>query len=125
MNSAFINITDASGARRVPLTGRLTMGRHSTNDVCLADVQASRFHCAIVKKEDGYVLTDLQSSNGTLLNGKRVQSAQLADGDVVTIGATKILFRDPARPRSAKTNPTKPAEQKLEFLADDDVLDEL
>ena len=70
------------------------IGRNPTTDITLLDESISREH-AIVTVDDAtgaYTLEDLQSTNGTRVNGKRVRSATLNDGDEIQIGQTKFKF---------------------------------
>ena len=52
----------------------------------------SKEHCHIELIEDGYVLKDLGSLNGTFVNGERVKEHRLEPGDEITIGSTRIVF---------------------------------
>jgi len=70
----------------------MTIGRGSACDLRLEDASASRQHAQVRGQEKFCVVRDLDSANGTLVNGKPVESKQLADGDVVQIGATRIIF---------------------------------
>ena len=67
------------------------------NDLVLNDNLVSRHHCAITGTPAGFVLTDLQSTHGTTVNGERLDDRPrpLADGDELVIGATKMLFTQP------------------------------
>jgi len=71
------------------------IGRNPTTDVTLLDESISREHAIVVLDEDMrcYTIEDLQSTNGTKVNGKRVRSAELADGDEIQIGHTRFTFR--------------------------------
>ncbi|MEW6026307.1 MAG: adenylate/guanylate cyclase domain-containing protein [Planctomycetota bacterium] len=74
---------------------RLVLGRGIMgNDLEIPDGLASRQHCEIKKDGDKYVLTDLHSSNGTILNKKNVTTAILKDNDEIQIGMTSIIFKD-------------------------------
>jgi hypothetical protein len=79
----------------VPLGGdrTLTIGRLPECDVVIDDRGASRRHAQVRVAGGEATLTDLGSTNGTLLNGQQVQARQLADGDRITIGSTLIEFR--------------------------------
>ena len=72
-----------------------TLGRHSTNTLALPDTKLSKHHAEIRRAPDGqYLLRDLGSLNGTLVNGARVQLHTLADGDEITAGAARLRFQD-------------------------------
>ncbi|HUQ80699.1 MAG TPA: adenylate/guanylate cyclase domain-containing protein [Gemmatimonadaceae bacterium] len=68
----------------------LTVGRALTSDVPLLDPTVSRRHASLVADESGIELNDLGSSNGTFLNGERVEHARVAAGDVLMFG--KLSF---------------------------------
>lgn len=70
----------------------LTIGREDGNAVQLNDERVSRFHLKIQEDHDRIVLTDLQSTNGTKVNGESVQLWILRPGDVFTVGRTLLLF---------------------------------
>jgi hypothetical protein len=74
-----------------------SLGRARANDVVLPDVSVSSQHCRIRPEEGRYVLHDLQSTNGTFVNDKRVARHELTDGDVVQIGETYLEFRTERR----------------------------
>ena len=70
------------------------IGRNPTTDITLLDEGISREHAIILydADSDSYSLEDLQSTNGTQVNGKRVRSVTLADGDEVHVGRTLFRF---------------------------------
>jgi pSer/pThr/pTyr-binding forkhead associated (FHA) protein len=68
------------------------LGRSRECDIRLADVNVSRRHAEVREDGDGYVVVDLGSTNGTLLNGHRIQREPLADGDTITLGSTDVVF---------------------------------
>ena len=80
----------------------LVIGRdpEQTPSLQLHQTRVSRRHASVEPGEDGrsWLLRDLQSRNGTFLNGERVEQAQLRDGDVIRIGSSLLLFQflDPA-----------------------------
>jgi general secretion pathway protein E len=93
MEYVYLKVKTEAGDRQVPLSSEpLTIGRHESNKLVLVEIMASRFHCVIERKDTGYVLRDLQSRNGTQLNGQRVLNAMLKSGDVIAIGATSITI---------------------------------
>jgi pSer/pThr/pTyr-binding forkhead associated (FHA) protein len=69
------------------------IGRHPATDITLVDEGVSREHAVVTMDDDGFAIEDLQSTNGTKLNGKRVRSARLRDGDEIQIGGTLFVFR--------------------------------
>jgi hypothetical protein len=81
--------------RAFDLVASLTrIGRSREADLRLDDTAVSRQHAEIRRDGDGrHVLVDLGSTNGTLLNGSRVSTSKLRDGDVVTIGAAVLTYR--------------------------------
>jgi hypothetical protein len=86
-----------SPRRQWPLQrSAVIIGRESDCQVIVDDRQASRRHARILQTEDGYVLEDLGSKNGTFLNGQPVTAPQvLKDGDVIGIAfAAKLAFVD-------------------------------
>jgi Nif-specific regulatory protein len=68
------------------------IGRDATTEVCISDSKASRVHVEITLKDDRYVLRDLKSKNGTLVNGTTVTALTLQEGDQIQIGQTRIAF---------------------------------
>lgn len=103
MQGPYLEVQDSNGSRKIPLgDDPLTIGRHSDNRLVLTDTLSSRFHCHISKTANGtFLLRDLNSSNGTALNGRLVKFSQLMAGDTVSVGHTRMLFVDPnGTPRS-------------------------
>ncbi len=70
----------------------LSIGREEGNSVQLNDERISRFHLKIQEDQDKIVLTDLESTNGTKVNGETVQLCVLRPGDVIMLGRTVLLF---------------------------------
>ena len=80
-----------SGALQKP-AGALTIGRATDNDIVIQDVLASRHHAFLIQTPLGTEIRDAHSVNGTFVNGVRVGSAVLTEGDVVTIGNVDLVF---------------------------------
>jgi type II secretory ATPase GspE/PulE/Tfp pilus assembly ATPase PilB-like protein len=91
MESAYLYIRTPEGEQKLPLGDEpITVGRHPENVIVLTDVKSSRFHCTIHKTQKGVAIRDLNSRNGTKVNGRPISAAFLDRGDVVTIGATQM-----------------------------------
>ncbi|WP_099288273.1 ATP-binding cassette domain-containing protein [Mycobacterium persicum] len=74
------------------LAGAVTIGRAQDNDIVVSDVLASRRHAFLVQTALGTEIRDARSVNGTYVNGVRIGSAVLSEGDVVTIGNVDLVF---------------------------------
>jgi pSer/pThr/pTyr-binding forkhead associated (FHA) protein len=68
------------------------IGRSASSHLRVADDSISREHAVVLLEGERYVLEDLQSTNGTRVNGKRIRSAPLENGDEIQIGQTRIHF---------------------------------
>ncbi|MDF1564519.1 MAG: sigma 54-dependent Fis family transcriptional regulator [Deltaproteobacteria bacterium] len=71
---------------------RIRIGSHPQSDLVLRDQTVSRTHAEIQLTERGYLLVDVESTNGTVLDGQRVERAYLAPGSNIKIGATILTF---------------------------------
>ena len=86
--------------------GGLSVGRDSSNTVRLADSLLSRRHCRIERGGEGFLLTDLESLNGTFVNGRPVRECLLAEGDQIAVGESRFVFVTGAEvPAAAASNP--------------------
>jgi hypothetical protein len=75
------------------LTAAATViGRSRQSDIVVGDPNVSRRHCEVRREGDDYVVIDLGSTNGILLNGRQVQRAGLAEGDRLQLGSTVARF---------------------------------
>jgi DNA-binding winged helix-turn-helix (wHTH) protein len=93
-----VSIGGPTSGQITPLLGAATLlGRAATCQVVIEDDFASRRHAQISLRDDGYWLRDLESKNGTLLDGQPVAGeVLLEDGAVIQIGDTRLRFHDPA-----------------------------
>ena len=96
--------------------GRLSIGRGSANRLRLQAPNISRQHATIYFSGGVYVIHDFNSRLGTLVNGKRIKSAQLRSGDVITIGASSFRFEqiDQSAPQPAQKN-VVPSQKKVNY----------
>src|SRR5947199_279580 len=96
MQLAMITLRVLDGADRgrtfEDLPCPVTIGREEGNVVQLNDERVSRFHLKIQEDQGKIVLTDLESTNGTKVNGEDVQLRILRYGDVVAVGRSVLLY---------------------------------
>lgn len=92
---ALLEVKEQDGTvRTFPLVaGRCSIGRASDNDVVLPETGVSRYHAAVRVTGEGYMLEDLGSTNGVLVNGKPATNTVVRDGDRVQVGTTELVFR--------------------------------
>lgn len=88
--------------RSVPFAkSRLLVGRSEHNDISIVSRVVSRHHLLLVRSGHSTFLMDLNSTNGTYVNARRVSNCVLADGDVIALGQHSLRFSDPAANRRA------------------------
>lgn len=87
----------------------LIIGRRETNNIVIDNLAVSGAHAKVDMLDDGCLLTDLQSKNGTFINGKMVNSHWLRPGDVITIGKHSLVFK-------LAPGEEAPAEQQAEAM---------
>ena len=93
------------GTRR--LDGPLTIGRSPDCDVSLHDILLSRNHCRLERTREGWVIQDLGSKNGTVIDGRRIDRHALRPGEVIKIGRVNVTFR------AGKLAPTEEKKERL------------
>ena len=93
----------------------LSVGRDSSNRVRLADSLLSRRHCTVGRAGERLVLSDLDSLNGTFVNGRPVREHTLADGDRVTVGESCFIFLSGGgESPDAPSNPVTLSDRRME-----------
>ena len=70
----------------------LNIGRSAESDILLDDITVSRHHAVIEKNDSSYIIRDLESLNGTYINGNIVNEIELNNGDRIQIGKYVFLF---------------------------------
>ncbi len=93
----FVSAGQEAGSELAIGAARVLVGRTRTCDLSLTDSQASKEHIAIELLPEGFVLTDLETSNGTKLNGEKVTRAVLRNMDRIFIGDTILVFETDGR----------------------------
>jgi len=68
------------------------IGRHTTNTICFEDPSVSGQHCIVTREGQKYTVTDLESTNGTRLNGAPVLSSRLKPKDILQVGSIELMF---------------------------------
>ena len=94
MATITLQVLDGADRGRVfsHLPTPLTIGREEGNTVQLNDERVSRYHLKIQEDHDKVVLTDLESTNGTKVNGEEAQIRILRAGDMISVGRSVLLF---------------------------------
>lgn len=97
MAEVTLRILDGADRGRVydHLPTPVTIGREEGNDIQLNDERVSRYHIKIQEDHDKLVLTDLESTNGTKVNGEEIQLRILRHGDMITVGRSVLLYGRP------------------------------
>jgi uncharacterized RDD family membrane protein YckC len=110
-------VHESAGVREFEIIdNEVQVGRELDNTLRLPDPSISRHHCVLRQAGDGFEIQDLQSSNGVLVNGNRVQTSPLRDGDRITLGQVQLTFQDP-RPETSSTVPSGTVRMSAEELA--------
>jgi pSer/pThr/pTyr-binding forkhead associated (FHA) protein len=93
-------VDGAQGGEEIELTQKeVVFGRDASCQICIAATQISSQHAKLIAQQGSFLLQDLQSTNGTLVNGRKITSVVLQHGDEIQIGWQKLVFRSSARAR--------------------------
>jgi hypothetical protein len=92
MSARLVGLSADIAGQVFELSGETIIGRRLTCGVCLHHWSIAGSHARIRAVGDRYVLEDHNTANGSMVNGKRVQSAELAPGDVVQVGMVELRF---------------------------------
>ena len=87
------SLINENGERLIITEQKLSIGRDTKSTMQVVDVEVSRNHAEIRLLNTSFVLIDLQSTNGTFVNGQRVQEHTLQNFDQIKIGSTILLFQ--------------------------------
>ena len=93
MNALLLAITGPEQGVRYPVdVDSFSIGRDPRNQLRLTDMSVSREHCVIFRQGEDFLIRDLDSHHGTLVNDERVTERVLADGDAIKIGRSVLQF---------------------------------
>ena len=96
--------------------GELTIGRNPGNDIVIDNVGVSRRHAVIKWADDRATVEDLGSANGTIVNGRKVASRELRDGDEILVLKHRLLFRVPKEAPALKAEIPADVGQETMFI---------
>lgn len=103
---AWRGVVDVEGKRHPLVKSRTVIGRGSDADITISDAGTSRRHVEILWDGERAMVRDMNSTNGTTLDGRKVREAALPPDSTVTIGRTAIVFR--VVPQAAPAQPRQP-----------------
>jgi len=75
--------------------GIVSIGRSPDNDIFIDNLAVSSFHAKISNRGQSFLIEDLNSTNGTFVNNKRVSNSILANNDMIMVGKHSLIFSDP------------------------------
>lgn len=109
---------NAAVLKEIPIEKEiLTVGRKPDNDIVIDNPAISGHHCKIFRQGDGFYLEDLDSTNGTYVNEKRVMKAGLHDNDVVGLAKHALVFVEDKPAAPPPPPPPPPAAEKTVVLS--------
>ncbi len=86
-----------------------TVGRSTDNPICIQDTSVSRKHVTLRKESAGWMVSDMGSGNGTIVNGEPIsEETLLANGDVITLGDSELRYEDTANSTAKVQAPSSP-----------------
>jgi transcriptional regulator with GAF, ATPase, and Fis domain len=90
----YLIVREMGGERRYPIEEpEMSIGRSRQNPIRLETDQSSRKHCTVRRAGAGWRVVDERSSNGTFVNGLKIDEKELSDGDLIAIGGATIMFK--------------------------------
>jgi len=103
-------VWESGGRRKEKLFDQsvVTLGAMDDNDLVVNEETVSRYHCKVMQEQDGYVLVDLSSTNGTFINGEKITEAALKPGGILRLGRIELRLESDTPGAAA---PKKPVEQ--------------
>jgi two-component system, NtrC family, sensor kinase len=96
VSSLFVIRGNDQGARFELAETVLRLGRDSASAIQVHDTEVSRHHAELRRIDSDFVISDLNSANGTFVNGRRVRQHRLSSGDQLQVGRTLMLYTGPS-----------------------------
>ena len=111
MTASLIGVSGPHTHLALPIDGNLSVGRDAANTLCIDEPSVSRRHFVISSNDDGFVIRDLGSYNGTIVNGRAISEQALENGDHIKIGTSVFRFTvdEGEVPRAAPVDFEEPA----------------
>jgi DNA-binding NtrC family response regulator len=100
MRQAFLKLY-GENSKSLPIGDIATLGSDSSCQIQLAGEDIAERHCRIEKRDSGYFIRDLRTTEGTFLNDAKIVEAILQDGDFIRLGSLELLFNDQTKEESA------------------------
>ena len=95
MNPILEGVTGTLAGTVFPIVGdRISLGSDPSNELMIYDVSIASNHCLLTRREGAVVITDLDSPQGTFVNGVAIKERILEDGDNLRIGKCELVYRD-------------------------------
>jgi pSer/pThr/pTyr-binding forkhead associated (FHA) protein len=98
---------------------RISLGRTEDNAICINDQSVSSRHAEFIRVGGDYQLKDLDSTNGTRVNGERISEHQLRDGDVLRFGQIEVAYTSEVKQKAGETKPLPEADKAEARPADE------
>src|SRR5204862_149136 len=119
--AVLIVISPKLAVREYELDRTVSIGRHESNDVQVSEERASRMHCRVRIERGAAIVEDLESANGTYVNGVKTPTQVLKHNDRITIGATTLIY---CEDDEEKLNDTKVLLESISSEVDVKAVDE-
>jgi predicted component of type VI protein secretion system len=117
-------LVPSTGQPGTELPDRVVIGRMNTCDIAIQDKSVSREHARLSRLGTGYLLEDLNSTNGTLVNGSRIAEATVVQtGDLLTFGTVEFRLDSMGPPSSGISSPALQQPAPVPYEKDSPVLD--
>lgn len=109
VESALVMVREGQPPRRFVLAKEVTViGRKEDCDLRIPLSEISRRHCKLVKTDTGLRVEDMGSSNGTLVNGQKINEIDLEPGDRLTVGSMSFVVQIDGDPPVEEASPVSP-----------------